>query len=70
MFSVIKVREGLARGDYADPGPYKHPAGTIAYEYTGPVSDPARRVTPESGKPATEFNVIKPGTQGPGYHDH
>ena len=23
MFSVVKVREGLAAGDYTDPGPYK-----------------------------------------------
>ena len=24
MFSVAKVRDGLARDDYADPGPYKN----------------------------------------------
>ena len=27
MFTVIKIREGLAANDYRDPGPYKHPAG-------------------------------------------
>ena len=32
MFSVVKVREGIARDDYKDPGPYKHPEGTVAYE--------------------------------------
>jgi FtsP/CotA-like multicopper oxidase with cupredoxin domain len=32
MFSVVKVREGLARGDYRDPGWYKHPPGTVAFE--------------------------------------
>ena len=32
MFTVVKVREGLARGDYKDPGWYKHPEGTVAYE--------------------------------------
>ena len=26
MFSVVKVREGLAANDYSDPGWYKHPA--------------------------------------------
>ena len=36
MFSVVKVREGLASGDYKDPGWYKHPPGTATYEYTGP----------------------------------
>ena len=27
MFTVVKVREGLAADDYKDPGPYKIPAG-------------------------------------------
>ena len=27
------VREGLARGDYRDPGWYRHPPGTVAYEW-------------------------------------
>jgi FtsP/CotA-like multicopper oxidase with cupredoxin domain len=31
MFTVVKVREGLARNDYRDPGWYKHPQGTVAY---------------------------------------
>ena len=32
MFTVVKVREGIARDDYKDPGHYKHPEGTVAYE--------------------------------------
>ncbi len=32
MFTMIKVRDDLAAGDYRDPGWYKHPPGTIAYE--------------------------------------
>jgi L-ascorbate oxidase len=32
MFTVIKVREGLARGDYRDPGWYEHPPGTVAWK--------------------------------------
>ena len=35
MFTVLKVREGLARGDYRDPGWYRHPAGTVAREVAG-----------------------------------
>jgi len=31
MFTVVKVREGLARDDYGDPGWYAHPRGTVAY---------------------------------------
>ncbi len=30
MFTVLKVRDGLATGDFADPGWYTHPEGTIA----------------------------------------
>jgi hypothetical protein len=35
MFTVVKIREGLARGDYKDPGWYKHPKGSAAYEWKG-----------------------------------
>ena len=31
MFTVVKIREGLARNDYRDPGWYKHPPGTVAH---------------------------------------
>lgn len=31
MFTMVKVRENLAPGDYRDPGWYKHPKGTVAY---------------------------------------
>ncbi len=31
MFSVVKVREGLAKRDFQDPGWFKHPEGTVAY---------------------------------------
>jgi len=29
MFTVVKVRDGLAAGDYRDPGWYAHPPGTV-----------------------------------------
>ena len=32
MFTVVKVRDGQRRGDYADPGWYAQPDGTRAYE--------------------------------------
>ena len=31
----MKVRKGLARSDDKDPSWYKHPAGTVAYEWQG-----------------------------------
>jgi hypothetical protein len=30
MFTVVKVRDDLARGDYRDPGWYRFPAGTVS----------------------------------------
>lgn len=32
MFTTVKVRKDQKPGDYNDPGWYKHPAGTVAYE--------------------------------------
>lgn len=32
MFTMVKVRKDQKPGDYKDPGWYKHPKGTVAYE--------------------------------------
>jgi FtsP/CotA-like multicopper oxidase with cupredoxin domain len=37
MFTVVKVRDDLARGDYRDPGWYRNPKGTLAHRVS---SDP------------------------------
>ncbi len=42
MFSVLKVRANQPRGDYRDPGWFTQPPGTTAYEFTGPLREPAR----------------------------
>ncbi len=42
MFSVLKVRRDQKPGDYKDPGRFKHPEGTVAFEWTGEISAPAR----------------------------
>ena len=43
MFTVMKIREGLARDDYRDPGPYQNPPGTVAYAIEAPSAQPMRR---------------------------
>jgi len=45
MFSVVKVRERLARDDYRDPGWYRHPPGTVAYAWEGEAPTPSRAGT-------------------------
>ncbi|MDQ6881045.1 MAG: copper oxidase, partial [Pseudomonadota bacterium] len=42
MFTTVKVRREQKPGDYKDPGWFKHPQGTVADEFTGQVSEPAR----------------------------
>jgi len=42
MFTVLKVRKDQPAGDYRDPGWFKHPAGTVAYEWKGDLAQPAR----------------------------
>jgi FtsP/CotA-like multicopper oxidase with cupredoxin domain len=75
MFTVVKVREGLAKGDYRDPGPYKNPQGTVSYEWTGESLNPQRAPTsrateldPRSGKSTGRreviLNVRKPSGHG------
>ena len=60
MFSVVKVRDGIQRGDFKDPGAYRHPAGTLASEYTHELDAPARA---EPTKPdADTVQVRKPAT--------
>ncbi len=64
MFSVVKVREGLARDDYTDPGPYKHPRRHRRLRGRERAAAPARASqTSRRRAPAAEFKVIKPGTQ-------
>jgi hypothetical protein len=58
MFSVVKVRDDVKPGDYQDPGFHKHPQGTVAYEYTGEVRQPAR--APAASADGSTLDVRKP----------
>ena len=66
MFTILKVRKDQKRGDYSDPGWYKHPAGTVAYEWTGALPEPERATNaggqsmPTMNKPNIEVTVRKP----------
>ena len=52
MFTVVKVRDGLAAGDFRDPGWYRHPEGEVA-----------RRISadPEYGNPVRRGKLAEPG---------
>jgi FtsP/CotA-like multicopper oxidase with cupredoxin domain len=60
MFTVVKVREALVRGDYKDPGWYQHPEGTVAHEWTGAAPRVAR-LTNTPKPDAKTINVRRGG---------
>lgn len=64
MFTVVKVREGLAAGDYRDPGWFKHPQGTVAYEWTGEVQPAQRAEGPAEDERAVTVQVVRTATGG------
>ncbi len=66
MFTTIKVREGLARGDYRDPGWYQHPAGTVASEWTGALPEPVRA----PAAPAAPGEAVGTVKRGGGHAGH
>jgi manganese oxidase len=68
MFTVVKVREGLAADDYKDPGWYQHPAGTVAFEIENPSAPAPRQVgTAKPAGPGTNAKVVKPSRNHKGH---
>jgi len=73
MFTVVKVREGLAANDYKDPGWYQHPQGAVAYEWQG--EQPSSRHSPADASEGVrskgkdvELKAVKP--DGKDGHEH
>ena len=72
MFTTLKVRADQARGDYQDPGWYRHPPGTLASEWKGalpaaPVApDVVHDVVPDGGASVT----VKRGAGHGGHGGH
>lgn len=71
MFTVLKVRRDQKPGDYRDPGWYRQPRGTQAFEWNGSMESPQRApgASPEHSSSSghempqtTEVRVRKPGT--------
>jgi manganese oxidase len=60
MFTTVKVRKDQKPGDYSDPGWYKHPRGTVAYEWTGDTPTAPKAPQAKTSAPGAGLNVRKP----------
>ncbi len=75
MFSMVKVRKDQKRGDYSNPGWFKHPQATLAYEFNGTAAEPPRArgagaaAMPAQNMPAKniEVQVRKPASGHAGH---
>ncbi|CAN5230045.1 copper oxidase [soil metagenome] len=65
MFTTVKVREGLAANDYADPPAYQHPPGTVAYEVASATAPPAKSAS--QPKEAADMKAVKPAMSHKGH---
>jgi manganese oxidase len=72
MFTVVKVRDGIGRNDYKDPGWYKHPPGSVAYEWTGSQQEmpPAGKAPDSSSAPSKAGETILKVRKGGSHHGH
>jgi hypothetical protein len=62
MFTLLKVRKGLAENDYNDPGWYQQPNNTTAYEWTGkaePAPTAPKTDNPRSKPEDTSAPILK-----------
>jgi len=60
MFTTLKVRRQQKAGDYRDPGWFRQPPGTQAYEWRGAVPTPQRAAPTTGSASAIELQVVKP----------
>ena len=66
MFTVMKIREGLAANDYKDPSDYKNPQGTVAYEVANSSAPVPGRSGP-AAQPHAGPKAVKPGSNHKGH---
>ena len=66
MFTLVKVRDDIAAGDFSDPGWYSHPAGTMARRISSnpDYGKPVRRGTPAG----TGTNTLPVPSRSPSHH--
>jgi len=66
MFTLMKIREGVAPNDYKDPGDYRHPEGSIAYQVAGSSAPSPPRSGPTAA-PTPGPKAVKPRSNHKGH---
>jgi len=64
MFTTVKVRREQKPGDYRNPGWFRHPAGTVAYEFTGQLPEVPRASVPAGGTARAPSVPMNPAARG------
>ena len=67
MFTVLKVRDGLAADDHRDPGWYAAPPGTVATEVPVTTAPPIVERRASAAAPAAN-SAVRPSMTGHGMH--
>ena len=73
MFSVVKVREGIARDDYKDPGPYKirrAPSPTKSRASPAARRSRANPTSRRAARPPPNLTSSSRAARGPTKHQH
>ena len=70
MFTTLKVRQNQKPGDYSDPGWYKQPAGTQAYEWTGSLPAAHSQASPAGQDEVRNTPKLRVKKPGDGQHKH
>ena len=71
MFSILKVRKDQPAHSNANPGWFKHPPGTVAYEYEGETLAPQRsKIAGASAMPMKNGIKQEVRIQKPTQHNH
>jgi hypothetical protein len=66
MFTLMKIRAGLTANDYRDPGNFRHPQGTVAYEVAN-ASAPSPQRSGAGGSPDAAAKAVKPASNHKGH---
>ncbi len=72
MFTTLKVRRDQKPGDFSDPGWFRQPTGTQAFEVSGTLPEPQRFAAERGAPAATQAPAQTPAAQvrKPGHGAH